>query len=214
MKNDDKIVYAFIDASNLFYGGKDLGWQIDYSKMLKYLQTKYNCSKIIYYGGLETHKFKYSIVDYYKPIILNDLVEYLTEKMRDSKTEEKEVILIDKHLKQIKFYQKLETFGYELRLKPVKSYQDAAGNPIKKANCDVDMTFDLMRLMGQYDNVIIISGDGDFIPVISYLRHKERKVTVLACSKNTSMELKKMLATDFTDFTKLEKALKFNKNDK
>jgi uncharacterized LabA/DUF88 family protein len=162
---------------------------------------------------VETHKFNYSIIDYYKPIILKDLVEYLIEKMRNPKTEEKEVILIDKHLKQIKFYQKLETFGYELRIKPVKSYQDAAGNPVKKANCDVDMTFDLMRLIGQYDNVIIVSGDGDFIPVISYLRHKERKVTVLACPKQTSIELKKMLATDFTDFTKLEKALRFNKDN-
>lgn len=30
--------YAFIDASNLFYGGeKSLGWKIDYEKLLKYL---------------------------------------------------------------------------------------------------------------------------------------------------------------------------------
>jgi len=177
------------------------------------LKTKYNCSKIIYYGGVETHKFKYSIVDYYKPIDLKELVEYLTEKMRNPKTEEKDIILIARHLKQIKFYQKLETFGYELRLKPVKSYLDIDGNPIKKANCDVDMTFDLMRLIGQYDNVVVISGDGDFIPVLSYLRHKERKVTVLAYSKHTSTELKQMLTVNFTDFTRLEKALKFDKDN-
>lgn len=31
--------YAFIDASNLFYGGeKSLGWKIDYKKLLKYLR--------------------------------------------------------------------------------------------------------------------------------------------------------------------------------
>jgi uncharacterized LabA/DUF88 family protein len=209
--DDNKIVYAFVDASNLFYGGKDLNWQIDYSKLLKYLQTKYNCSKIIYYGGVETHKFKYSIVDYYKPIDLKELTKYLIQKMHNSKTEEKDIILIDKHLKQIKFYQKLESFGYELRLKPVKSYEDADGNPIKKANCDVDMTFDLMRLIGQYDNVVVISGDGDFIPVLSYLRHKERKVRVLAYSKHASVELKQMLVNDFASFTTLANILKFDK---
>jgi uncharacterized LabA/DUF88 family protein len=162
---------------------------------------------------VETHKFKYSIVDYYKPIDLTTLTEYLIKKMRDPHTEERDIILIDKHIKQIKFYQKLESFGYELRLKPVKSYKDVDGNPIKKANCDVDMTFDLMRLMGQYDNAIIISGDGDFIPVISYLRHKERQVKVLAYSDCASIELKQMLASDFVSFTTLKNILKFDKYD-
>ena len=32
-KGEQKITYAFIDASNLFYGGeKSLGWKIDYKK--------------------------------------------------------------------------------------------------------------------------------------------------------------------------------------
>ena len=31
-----KPIYAFIDASNLFYGGeKSLGWKIDYKKLLE-----------------------------------------------------------------------------------------------------------------------------------------------------------------------------------
>lgn len=31
--------FAFIDASNLFYGGeKSLGWKIDYQKLLHYLK--------------------------------------------------------------------------------------------------------------------------------------------------------------------------------
>ena len=34
--------YAFIDASNLFYGGeKSLGWKIDYLKLIQYLKNKY-----------------------------------------------------------------------------------------------------------------------------------------------------------------------------
>jgi uncharacterized LabA/DUF88 family protein len=32
-----KPIYAFIDAANLFYGGKkSLGWKIDYKKLLNY----------------------------------------------------------------------------------------------------------------------------------------------------------------------------------
>ena len=45
--------YAFIDASNLFYGGeKSLGWKIDYQKLKKYLEDKYSVSRVLYFGGV------------------------------------------------------------------------------------------------------------------------------------------------------------------
>ena len=51
---------AFIDASNLFYGGeKSLGWKIDYEKLLKYLREKYKIDKAYYFGGVEIHKFQF-----------------------------------------------------------------------------------------------------------------------------------------------------------
>ena len=56
--------YAFIDASNLFYGGeKSLGWKIDYQKLLNYLKNKYKISKAFYFGGVEIHSFNF---DYLK----------------------------------------------------------------------------------------------------------------------------------------------------
>ncbi|HEY4508813.1 MAG TPA: hypothetical protein VJC13_00850 [Candidatus Paceibacterota bacterium] len=49
---------AFIDASNLFYGGeKSLGWKIDYQKLLNYLKEKYAIEKAYYFGGVEIHNF-------------------------------------------------------------------------------------------------------------------------------------------------------------
>ena len=57
---NNKTTYAFIDASNLFYGGeKSLGWKIDYEKLLAYLRKKYNVSRALYFGGVEIHDFKY-----------------------------------------------------------------------------------------------------------------------------------------------------------
>jgi len=45
--------FAFIDASNLFYGGeKSLGWKIDYEKLLDYLKEKYEVSTVFYFGGV------------------------------------------------------------------------------------------------------------------------------------------------------------------
>lgn len=204
-----KTTYAFVDAANLFYGGKDYDWKIDYKKLHQYLSDRYKCSKIIFYGGVETHGFSYSILEYYKEINLDELLEYLIKKMHNSNTPEKEVILIDRHIKQVQFYQKLKIFGYELRLKPVKLYRDTEGNSIKKANCDVDMTFDLMKLMGQFEKVVIISGDGDFVPVLSYLKHKNKQIVILAHPKHTAKELKILVGANFNNFTTLKKYLEF-----
>jgi uncharacterized LabA/DUF88 family protein len=48
--------FAFIDASNLFYGGeKSLGWKIDYLKLLKYFKKKYGVLEAYYFGGVEIY---------------------------------------------------------------------------------------------------------------------------------------------------------------
>lgn len=51
--------YAFIDASNLFYGGeKSLGWRIDYLKLLNYLKSKYSVKEAFYFGGTDLKRTK------------------------------------------------------------------------------------------------------------------------------------------------------------
>ncbi len=206
-----KPIYAFVDASNLFYGGeKSLGWKIDYSKLLFYLKEKYKVSMVIYYGGIEIYDFPYSILDYYKSINLEKLIEHLGNKLKDGKNlSEVEILLLGKHIQRAKFYRKLEYFGYELRLKPVKVYPGDDEKPVKKANCDVDMTFDLMRLMEKYSGAVILSGDGDFVPVLSYLRHKGRKITILARAERTAKEIKQLAGSDFRDFHYLRERLKY-----
>lgn len=52
---------AFIDASNLFYGGeKSLGWKIDYRKLLEYLKNKYAIERGLYFGGVEIYDYRYN----------------------------------------------------------------------------------------------------------------------------------------------------------
>ncbi len=211
MFGKEKPIYAFIDASNLFYGGeKSLGWKIDYQKLFKYLKQKYGVSEVYYYGGIELYGFNYSTLDYHKPINLSVLIKYLIEKLKSGNhLNEAELLVLGKHIQRAKFYNKLESFGYNLRLKPVKIYLGENGGLVKKANCDVDMTFDLMRLMEKYSGAIILSGDGDFVPVLSYLRHKGRKITILARAERTAAEIKQLASGDFKDFHYLREILKY-----
>ncbi len=203
--------YAFIDASNLFYGGeKSLGWKIDYRKLIKYLKIKYAVTKVFYFGGVELHTFPY---DYLRnsTVPIEELEQYLTHRL---KTKEKrlgdaEIILIGRHLQRVRFYLKLQHFGYQLLLKPVKRYEQDDGTFRRKANCDVEMAFYLMKEQDDFDRVLILSGDGDFLPVLKYLREQKKEVIILARGPRTAREIRQFAGNQFRDFTRLETALKF-----
>jgi len=194
--------YAFIDASNLFYGGeKSLGWKIDYEKLLKYLKEKYGVSKTFYYAGIDIGKSQAA-----EKIDLPSIVKHFTKELENPELSEAEIILIDRYIQRAKFYQKLQEFGYELIIKPVKIFGEG-DSQTKKANCDVDLTFDLMRYMSQYSKLVILSGDGDFAPVLQYLKKKHKEVIVLARGNRTAKEIRQLAGGDFKDFSYLRRYL-------
>jgi len=202
--------FAFIDASNLFYGGeKSLGWKIDYQKLLKYLKNKYSVSKAYYFGGVETYNFKHSYSDDSVP--LEKLKLYLSKEIKTKGKElgQAELILVNRYLQRIKFYLKLEKFGYELVLKPVKLYSQDDGTKRRKANCDVDMAFYMMREKDILSRAVILSGDGDFLPVLKYLKKEGKEVIVLSRGPRTAREIRQFAGSNFRDFVRLEKFVKF-----
>ena len=203
---------AFIDASNLFYGGeKSLGWKIDYGKLLEYLKEKYNISYAFYFGGVEIHNFEYN---YQKneTVPIDDLEKYLNALIHNEGAElnEAEILLISRHLQRVRFYQKLHSFGYKLFLKPVKLYDQEDGMTKRKANCDVDMAFQLMKEKDNFDKFIILSGDGDFLPVLKYLKEQDKDVIILARGSRTAKEIKQFAGSNFRGFEYLRELLKMS----
>jgi len=203
-------ILAFIDASNLFYGGeKSLGWKIDYQKLLSYLKDKYKITKALYFGGVEIHKFKF---DYLKnntvPII--EIERYLTDIIKNygNRLNDAELLLLSRHLQRVRFYLKLEQFGYEIHLKPVKLYEQDDGATKRKANCDVDMAFYLMKEKDNFNKAIILSGDGDFLPVLKYLKNQGKEVIILARGSRTAREIRQFAGSNFRDFEYLRYILK------
>jgi len=206
--------FAFIDASNLFYGGeKSLGWKIDYEKLIKYLKEKYKIEKALYFGGVEIHNFEY---DYQKneTVPIRDLEKHLNGLLKNNKKlTEAEVILIGRHIQRVRFYIKLDDFGYNLILKPVKMYDQEDGTTKRKANCDVDMAFHLMKEKDNFDRVLILSGDGDFLPVLKYLKEIGKEVLILARGPRTAREIRQFAGSNFRDFEYLKYRLKLDNND-
>ncbi|KKT41373.1 hypothetical protein A2W54_02135 [Candidatus Giovannonibacteria bacterium RIFCSPHIGHO2_02_43_13] len=202
--------FAFIDASNLFYGGeKSLGWKIDYAKLSNYLKEKYEVEAIFYFGGIEIRSFKYNYQTN-GTVPLKEVEKYLLEILKNEgeKLNEAQLLLIGRHLQRLRFYLKLDKFGYKLFLKPVKLYEQEDGTTKRKANCDVEMAFYLMKEKENFDRVIVLSGDGDFLPVLKHLREIGKAVIILGRGERTAKEIKQFAGDNFRDFEYLKERLK------
>lgn len=209
--NNMKRTFCFIDASNLSYGGeKSLGWKIDYSRLLEYLKEKYNVDEVYYFGGVEIHDFHFDYINE-ENVDIERLEKYIKNliETKGGEFNEAMLLLISKHLDKIKFYKKIQSFGYKMILKPVKIYTQEDGTTKRKANCDVDLSFFLMRDKDIYDRALILSGDGDFLPVLKHIKNVENKeVIILSRQDRTAREIKQFAGSNFRDFTYLEKYIK------
>ncbi|MEI6346242.1 MAG: NYN domain-containing protein [bacterium] len=202
---------VYIDASNLFYGGmKSLGWRVDYEKLLEYFKEKYSVSRVFFFGGVEIHNFPF---DYLEDgsVSVSSLEKYFSDLIKERGGVEVGVDLdiINRYLKRIRFYLKLEHFGYTLVLKPVKTFFGADGLPVRKANCDVDMAFYMISDHDMFDRVLVLSGDGDFLPALKFLRENGKDVLILARGSRTAREIRKFAAGNFRDFDYLRTHLEF-----
>ncbi|MDO8452858.1 MAG: NYN domain-containing protein [bacterium] len=110
------------------------------------------------------------------------------------------------NLKQLKFYETLQKFGYELRLVPVRTFSDGS----KKADVDSRMTFEMMLHFREYKKAIIMTGDGDYYWVLEYLlKQKQGQIILISHSRTTARDLKKLFANKATDIETLKKIISF-----
>lgn len=206
--------HVFIDASNLFYGGeKSLGWKIDYEKLLHYLKAKYSAGEVHYFGGIELHNFPF---DYLvcESVPLGEVEQHLGTLLTSGTLDEAMLILVSRHFKRVRFYKKLASFGYTLHLKPVKMYETADGGTRRKANCDIDMTLVMLTHIDRYDRALVLSGDGDFLPVLKHIQTHGKNVLVLARGERTAKEIRRFAGSNFRDFVYLETIVGFTDEDK
>ena len=68
----------------------------------------------------------------------------------------------------------------------------------------------MMQNGHSFDRAVVLSGDGDFLPVLKHLRKNDKDMYVLARSKRTAKEIKQFAASEFRDFEYLRELLKRN----
>ncbi len=96
------------------------------------------------------------------------------------------------------FFEALVKLGIETRIKDLQEFYGG----MKKADWDVGIVIDAIRTAAGVDVISLASGDGDFIPLVEYLKNQGKRVEVLAFGRTTSLKLKE--TTD--EFIDLDKA--------
>lgn len=100
------------------------------------------------------------------------------------------------------FFDALMKLGIETRVRDLQEFYGGA----KKADWDVGIVIDAIRTAASLDVIVLCSGDGDFIPLVEYLKNQGKRVEVVAFGKTTSSRLKEV-ADEFIDLDESDKFL-------
>ncbi len=107
---------------------------------------------------------------------------------------------------ELPFIEALSQQGFEVKMKDLQIFAGGA----KKADWDVGIAIDAIKLADKLDVLIIVSGDGDYLPLVSYLQNnKGCLVEIMAFRKTCSSRLIEE-ADDYTDLGSNKKFLIFN----
>lgn len=155
--------YAFIDSQNLNLGTQRMGWKLDWRKFRQYLRDKHGVTQAYMFIG------------------------YMSENEQ--------------------LYEYMHELGYLVVLKPTldvtaqsgakpKSDDRAAKDgddkdkPVVKGNVDAELVLYAMKELPNYDQAIVVSGDGDFFSLIEYLQQHGKLACVLTPNWQYSSLLK------------------------
>lgn len=100
-----------------------------------------------------------------------------------------------------KFFDALEKVGYEVKTKDLQIFPGGA----KKGDWDVGIAVDAIKMSKSLDAIVLISGDGDYIPLVKYIQSTTGcRVEGAAFLESTSSKL----VEELDDFINLSESKK------
>jgi uncharacterized LabA/DUF88 family protein len=168
----DQRVGIFIDVQNLYHSAKNLyRSRVNYAELIKHLVGERKLIRAIAY------------------VVKSEGVEGLHADQRVAGrpaphlvVESKPDIAAENASAEGAFFEALEKAGLELRMKDLQIYPDGT----KKADWDIGMAVDAMRMSSSLDVIILVTGDGDFLPLIDYLKWGPGRVVEVAAFRRSA----------------------------
>ena len=91
------------------------------------------------------------------------------------------------------FQEKLRSSGFEVVIKPLKSYQSPEGREVKiEKGLDIALATDFISLAweGAFDTAVIVSGDSDYMEAVRRVKQKGRKVEIASFRNSLAAEMR------------------------
>ena len=86
---------------------------------------------------------------------------------------------------QSNFISMLQQKSYEVKRKDLRQRSDGSA----KGDWDMGMAIDIMRFVDKLDVVVLVSGDGDFVPLVDLVKTLGPRVEVISFTYNTARDL-------------------------
>ena len=99
-----------------------------------------------------------------------------------------------------KFFDALSNQGFEVKMKDLQVFWGGH----KKGDWDIGLAMDVIRMSNKIDVVVLVTGDGDFVPLIEYLKNHGQFVEVVAFDESASSQLT-AAADSFTNLSENKK---------
>ena len=100
------------------------------------------------------------------------------------------------------FFEALSQQGFEVKMKDLQIFAGGA----KKADWDVGIAMDAIKLSAKVDVIVLVSGDGDYLPLMNYIQNTNGcSVEVVGFRQTTSSRL----IEESDDFLNLSENKKF-----
>ncbi len=80
------------------------------------------------------------------------------------------------------FFEALSSQGFEVKMKDLQIFNSG----VKKADWDVGITVDAIKLANKLDVIVLVTGDGDYLPLVSYLQNTKGCLVEVAAFKQTT----------------------------
>lgn len=94
------------------------------------------------------------------------------------------------------FFEALTKMGIAIKTKDLQVFSGGA----KKADWDVGLAIDAVKIAPKVDAVVLATGDGDFVPLVEYLQNLGVQTEVISFGKSSSQRLREAVDS-FTDMS-------------
>jgi len=101
------------------------------------------------------------------------------------------------------FFEALEKAGLELRVKDIQVYPDGT----KKADWDIGMAVDAIRMSSFLDVIVLVTGDGDFLPLVDYLKWGQGRLVEVAAFRRSANSKIQEAADRFINIEEIPKVI-------